>query len=131
MDNFSIDSIGRDMPYKLPREDFFETFPERLFAKIEFEQITPIPPMSWWERYIRDSRVYAISGVAAAVAVVLITLLNVLHSEGGVKEDMFAIEDSVIESMDAYLSNLSDSEFEKLFSESFNQRDFYLNLPNL
>ncbi len=130
MKQIDLKNIGGNMPHSKPSEDFFEKFPQELFAKIEAEQIRPIPceiqlfaPRKA-RRVARIVGLSAIGGVAAMAAIVLTLFFRFEATDGG-----FSIEDGIVENMDSFLSNLSDEEFENLFVNSAYQRDFYLNLP--
>ncbi|MFI3262648.1 MAG: hypothetical protein R3Y26_07045 [Rikenellaceae bacterium] len=147
MKEFDIYNIERDMPYKMPKNDFFGDFSAKLYAKIESDQIlpydvtSPIIPMLPEERNIVEqskfnrlltSRFAPLYGAAAMVTVIGLTVFSVSQfSVQDKKENMFAIERDIVESMDAFLSTLSDEEFSQLLGESSKQRDIYVNLPKL
>ncbi len=132
MEKFNLNDISRDMPHSMPRKDLFETFPKQLFAKIEAENISPIPPSREPINLRTRSRIAKLvvrlsvvgGGVAAAIAVMLTIYVN-----SGVDRGGLAIEEKLVENVDSYLSSLSDEELSALLSQSQNQRNFYLNLP--
>lgn len=131
MEKFKQNKIEHKMPHTLPQADFFETFPKELFAKIEAEQISPIPahlhdigtkPPRRLKRFVQISTV---GGIAAALAIAFI-----IGSKGKPSEDGFEVKETIVNNIDSYLSSLSDEEFNNLHVTTMKQSDFYLNLPN-
>lgn len=127
MEKFDIDKIGREMPYKLPSEDFFDTFSGRLFADLDPSAIKPISRYRYSRRKRLTRQLYAAIGVAATVVIAVITLHKVNHSGS---ELGYAIKDDIVDSIDSYLTTLSDEELSELSVERDYQLDFYQNLPN-
>ncbi|MFI3267315.1 MAG: hypothetical protein R3Y51_01225 [Rikenellaceae bacterium] len=132
MEEFDLNKVEREMPHKLPREDYFETFSAKLYTKIESEEIRPIEPAKTENkkrRRVLFSPYSIFSGVAAAVILVLMTVFTINHVRNNNNIDVFNAEGDIVESLDTYLTTLSDEEFSQLFEESSVQRDFYVNLP--
>lgn len=117
MKEFDINKIGKEMPYKAPNADFFDNFTEEVLAKVESKR-----------RITLISRLAPMCGIAAAAAVILMVVFDVIPSRG-IIDDGYMSSENIVESFDSYLTSLSDEEFDRLFAESACQDDFYLNLP--
>lgn len=135
MKKINLNKMRHELPYKLPKEDFFESFSKELFSKIEAENISPISisEKSGKRKSIRRRDYLTpsyVGGLVAAVAIVFVAIF--VHHENSVNsKGEFAINDEIVEGIDIYLSKLSDEEFSKLYAESSPQLDFYMNLPNI
>ncbi len=131
MGKFKQNKIEHKMPHSLPKADFFETFPKELFARIDAEDIRPIPPeVQNMERKPESQlnsfiRLSIAGGIAATLAIVLI-----IKDKYDASNDVFAVKYTLVSNIDSYLSGMSDEEFSHLHTTSMKQSDFYLNLPN-
>ncbi len=137
MKKFNLNNIGHEMPHSQPREDFFEKFPQDLYAEIEARQIVPIPLSSTPKKIRLDKqrehivRFSAISATAAAIAIALVVLFDPSQSKSVNSNELLAIDETIFDNIDSYISKLTNDELELIISESANQRDFYTNLPNI
>ncbi len=122
MKDFDLNKIGKEMPYKAPREEFFEEFTSELMAKIEEPQ--PRTHKLFWRR----EELAPLIGLAAAIIVVITLSLNLSSSEP--KGTEYIISENIEESFDSFFGNLSDEELAYLAAESSYNEDFYNNLLN-
>ena len=130
MGKFKQNKIEHKMPHSLPKADFFETFPKELFARIDAEDIRPIPDevnnreVESPRRLTNFTRFSLLGGVAAAIAIVL-----AIGGNGKSSDDGFKVKKTIVHNIDSYLSGMSNEEFNKLHTATMKQSDFYLNLP--
>ncbi len=119
MKDFDINKIGKKMPYQAPDADFFEKFTDNLLAKVE-----PKPKKQFSLKYT----LAPIMGIAAAAAIILTVSLKHNPSEQFINGE-YIISENLDESIDSFLSSLSDEELTLLAAESSYNYDFYDNLP--
>ncbi len=120
MKDFDINKIGKKMPYEAPDEKFFDNFTEELLSKV-----APQPK----KRFTLNRVLTPILGMAAAVAIILNVALR-SETSAPAWNDTETLSQSVSESIDSYLSSLSDEELTYLALESSYSDDFFSILPN-
>lgn len=115
MKDFDINKIGKKMPYSAPSEDFFEKFSADVLSQVENKR----------KRHINFTRIISLSSAIAAIFVVGL-IFNLNYSDKIITPSTNNIAfDNINESIDSYLSELSDSELSTLVSDMAYENDFY------
>ncbi len=124
MKHFDIDKLSRKMPYKL-NEDFFDTFPEQMMAKINREKIEDERGKELAREICsRSFPRYLTIALSAAAMVAVVMILS--FDFGGAKEpnESMAKEGNVRE----FVAQLSDEDLSLLISDTDRSYEFYTNM---